>query len=69
MELAALAHGLKGTIANFTDGTAFQSAVKIEQFAKEADLCRAVEAFKRLESDVEALLKSLKSFASAVPKV
>jgi CheY-like chemotaxis protein len=69
MELAALAHGLKGTIANFTDGTAFQSAVKIEQFAKEADLYRAAEAFKRLERDVDALLKSLKSFASSVPKV
>jgi two-component system sensor histidine kinase/response regulator len=68
LELAALAHGVKGTIANFTDGTAFQSAVKLEQLAKEADLCRAAEALKRLEADVEALLKSLKSFASAVPK-
>jgi CheY-like chemotaxis protein len=68
VELAALAHGLKGTIANFTDGTAFQSAVKIEQLAREADLYRAADAFKRLETDVEALLKSLRSFASAIPK-
>jgi HPt (histidine-containing phosphotransfer) domain-containing protein len=68
LELAALSHALKGTIANFTDGAAFQSALKIEQLAKEADLYRAAEAFKRLEDDVETLLTSLKSFASAVPK-
>jgi two-component system sensor histidine kinase/response regulator len=67
-ELAALSHALKGTIANFTDGAAFQSALKIEQLAKEADLYRAAEAFKRLEDDVETLLTSLKSFAIAVPK-
>ena len=59
LELAALAHALKGTIANFTDGAAFQSALKIEQLAKEADLYRAAEAFKRLEDNVEALLQHL----------
>jgi CheY-like chemotaxis protein len=69
MELGSLAHAMKGTIANFTDGVAFQSAVKIEQLAKEADLHRAGEAFKRLETDVEALLESLRSFANAVPKM
>jgi HPt (histidine-containing phosphotransfer) domain-containing protein len=67
-ELASLAHALKGTIANFTDGAAFQSAVKVEQLAKEADLYRAGESFRRLEADVDALLNSLRSFASAVPK-
>jgi two-component system, sensor histidine kinase and response regulator len=69
MELGSLAHAMKGTIANFTDGVAFQSAVKIEQLAKEADLHRAGEAFKRLETDVEALVESLRSFANAVPQV
>jgi HPt (histidine-containing phosphotransfer) domain-containing protein len=68
IELASLAHAMKGTIANFTDGAAFQSAVRIEQLAKEADLHRASEAFKRPEGDLEALLQSLHSFASAVPK-
>jgi len=68
VELARLAHALKGTIANFTDGGAFLSAVKIEQLAKEADLYRAAEAFKRLEDDVDALLQSLRWFATAVPK-
>jgi two-component system sensor histidine kinase/response regulator len=68
VELAATAHALKGTIANFTDGTAFQSAAKIEQLAREADLYRAAEALQRLEGDVAVLLQSLRSFASAVPK-
>jgi two-component system sensor histidine kinase/response regulator len=68
IELASLAHAMKGTISNFTDGAAFQSAVRIEQLAKEADLHRAGEAFKRLEGDVELLLQALRSFASAVPK-
>jgi two-component system, sensor histidine kinase and response regulator len=68
VELAGLAHGLKGTIANFTDGRAFQSAVKLEGLAKEADLKLAAEAFKRLETDVEDFLKSLRLFAGAVPR-
>ena len=46
VELASLAHALKGTIANFTDGAAFQSVVKVEQLAKEADLHRAGECFR-----------------------
>jgi hypothetical protein len=65
VELAALVHGLKGTIANFTDGRALPSAVKLERLAKEADLKLAAEAFKRLEGDVEDLLKSLRLFASS----
>jgi two-component system, sensor histidine kinase and response regulator len=67
-ELAAIAHGLKGAIANFTDGNAFQSAAKVEQLAREADLFRAAEVLKRLEADVESLLRSLRAFTNAVPK-
>jgi HPt (histidine-containing phosphotransfer) domain-containing protein len=67
-ELAGIAHALKGALANFTDGAAFQSAVKIEQLAKEADLHRAAEALQRLEDDVEALLQSLRAFTGAVSK-
>jgi HPt (histidine-containing phosphotransfer) domain-containing protein len=67
-ELASSAHALKGTIANFTDGPAFQSAARLEELAREADLHRAGETFRRLEADVDALLRSLRSFASAVAK-
>jgi two-component system sensor histidine kinase/response regulator len=67
-ELAAAAHALKGAIANFTSCAAFHSVVRLEQLAKEADLQLAAEALKRLEVEVNLLLQSLKSFASAVPK-
>jgi two-component system sensor histidine kinase/response regulator len=68
VELAGLAHALKGTLANFTDGPAFQAAAKVEQLAQEADLYRAAETFRRLEGYIETLLESLRSFASAMPK-
>jgi two-component system, sensor histidine kinase and response regulator len=67
-ELASAAHALKGAIANFTGCTAFQSVVRLEQLAKEADLQLAAEALKRLDGEINMLLQSLKSFASATPK-
>jgi signal transduction histidine kinase/DNA-binding response OmpR family regulator len=62
MEVVSVAHALKGTIANFTKGTSFQSAARIEDLASEGDVGRAAEAFKRLECDVDTLLTSLRSF-------
>jgi CheY-like chemotaxis protein len=67
-ELTGMAHALKGTIANFTDGNAFQAASRLEELAREADLRRASETFQRLEAEIDALQRSLRSFASAVPK-
>jgi two-component system sensor histidine kinase/response regulator len=67
-QIASAAHALKGAIANFSGCAAFQSVVRLEQLAKEADLQSAAEALKRLESEIDALLLSLKSFASAMPK-
>jgi two-component system, sensor histidine kinase and response regulator len=68
LEIARLAHGLKGAISNFTSGPAFHSAVRLEQFAKEADLTLAADAYRQLEKDSQALLSALREFASAVPK-
>jgi two-component system sensor histidine kinase/response regulator len=67
-ELARLAHALKGAIANFTQDATFQSCVRLELLAKEADLHHAAEAFKQLKVDVDALMKSLKMFVPGVPK-
>jgi signal transduction histidine kinase/CheY-like chemotaxis protein len=67
-EIASSTHALKGAIANFSGCAAFQSVVHLEQLAKQADLQSAAEALKRLESEIEALLQALKSFASAIPK-
>jgi HPt (histidine-containing phosphotransfer) domain-containing protein len=68
LELASAAHALKGTISNFTGCTALHSAARLEQLAREAHLQLAAEALKQLEGEVNALLQSLKSFASAIPK-
>jgi two-component system sensor histidine kinase/response regulator len=67
-KLAAVAHALKGAIANFTGCTAFHSVVRLEQLAKEADLQLAAEALKKLDGEISALLQSLKSFTSTMPK-
>jgi two-component system sensor histidine kinase/response regulator len=67
-EVARLAHALKGAISNFTQDAAFQSCVRLELLAKEADFHRAPDAFKRLEADVDALLNALKMFVGGVAK-
>jgi len=68
MEIARLAHGLKGAISNFTSGAAFHSAVRLEQFAKEGDTSLAADAFKQLQRDMDELMSALKDFVRAVPK-
>jgi two-component system, sensor histidine kinase and response regulator len=68
MEVARLAHGLKGAISNFTSGAAFHSVVRLEQFAKEGDTTLAIDAFKQLERDMNDLMKALQDFVRAVPK-
>jgi HPt (histidine-containing phosphotransfer) domain-containing protein len=68
MEVARLAHGLKGAISNFSSGAAFHSAVRLEQFAKEGDTTLAFEAFKQLERDMNDLTNALKDFVRAVPR-
>ena len=68
MEIARLAHGLKGAISNFTSGAAFHAAVRLEQYAKEGDTSLAAEAFKQLERDVDELMNALRDFVRGVPK-
>jgi two-component system sensor histidine kinase/response regulator len=69
LEIARLAHGLKGAISNFTSGAAFHSAIRLEQFAKEGDTTLAADAFRQLERDMDELMNALKDFVRAVPKV
>ena len=68
MEIARLAHGLKGAISNFTSGAAFHSAVRLEQFAKEGDTTLGANAFKQLQRDMDELMSALRDFVRAVPK-
>jgi two-component system, sensor histidine kinase and response regulator len=62
-QLTRTAHALKGAIANFTDGTAFQSAVKLEQMGREGDLSAVTAALPRLETQVQELVEALRVFA------
>jgi HPt (histidine-containing phosphotransfer) domain-containing protein len=68
MEVARLAHGLKGAISNFSSGAAFHAAVRLEQFAKEGDTTLAFDAFKQLERDMNDLTNALQDFVRAVPR-
>jgi CheY-like chemotaxis protein len=68
-QLAKAAHALKGAIANFTDGQAFQSAVRLEQAARESDLRFAEEGLPRLESEVTELVEELRAFVGAEQRV
>jgi len=68
MEVARLAHGLKGAISNFSSGAAFHSAVRLEQFAKEGDTTLAFDAFKQLERDMNDLTNALKDFVRGIPR-
>ena len=62
-QLTRTAHALKGAIANFTDGTAFQSAVRLEQMGREGDLSAVTAALPRLETQVQELVEALRVFA------
>jgi two-component system, sensor histidine kinase and response regulator len=68
-QIARAAHALKGAIANFTDGQAFQSAVRLEQAARESDLRVAAEGLPRLEREVAELVEELRAFVGAEQRV
>jgi two-component system, sensor histidine kinase and response regulator len=68
-QLARAAHTLKGAIANFTDGQAFQSALCLEQAARECDLRVAAKGLPRLEREVAKLVEELRTFVSAEQRV
>jgi two-component system sensor histidine kinase/response regulator len=68
-QLARAAHALKGAIANFSDGQAFQSAVRLEQAARENDLRVVAEGLPRLEREVTELVEELRAFVGAEQRV
>lgn len=64
-ELVRQAHSLKGLIANFESGTAWQTAAAMEQAAKNEDLETALSLQGKLRSTTECLAKSLQGFKLA----
>ena len=68
-QIARAAHALKGAIANFTDRQAFQSAVRLEQAARESDLRFAEEGLPRLDREVAELVEELRVFVGVEQRV
>lgn len=56
------AHFLKGSLGNFEQGLAFQSALELETIGRFGDLSRAHEAFETLKMELEKLNYSLRIF-------
>lgn len=53
------AHALKGSIANFSEGAAFQTARRLEEMGRSLDLAGAGEAFQLMEAQVQRLFQAL----------
>src|SRR5262245_35613438 len=54
-----MAHALKGAVANFSEGAAFQLALRLEMMGKQGDRSAAAGALRELESAVERLGRAL----------
>jgi HPt (histidine-containing phosphotransfer) domain-containing protein len=57
------AHALKGAIANFSEGGAFQNSRRLEEMGRSEDLAGADEVFRRLEEQVQHLHQALAEWA------
>ena len=62
-QLAVVAHGLKGAVANFTDGPALQATKALEMTGKQNDLAAADEAFRKLMVELDRLQSALSEFS------
>jgi len=63
--LADAAHGLKGSVGNFGDSAALDTARKLETIARQGDLEGAWEMYAVLEDDIARLLPALHVIGSS----
>ena len=61
--LAAAAHGLKGAVANFTQGAALQATKTLESLARQGNLEAAGEAYRRVTVELDRLEVALSNFS------
>ena len=61
--VAVAAHGLKGAVANFTDGAALQATKALESAARQADLRATGEAYRKVTIELDRLEVALSSFS------
>ncbi|HEV2314243.1 MAG TPA: PAS domain S-box protein [Candidatus Acidoferrales bacterium] len=70
VEIARVAHTLKGFVGNFGRGGAYRAVEEMESFAKESNMARTAKAFVVVERELKELLAMLESFrAPAVEAV
>jgi len=61
--LARAAHTVKGSVANFAAGQAFEAALNLEQTARRGDLTSAAGAVEALDGALEELCEALAGVA------
>ncbi len=61
--LAVAAHGLKGAVANFTDGEALQAVKVLESAAKQGNLQAASEEYRKVGVELDRLQTALLQFS------
>jgi PAS domain S-box-containing protein len=66
-QLAAAAHALKGAAGLFAEGRAYESARRLERFAKAGDLSAAGPALADVEADVSQLIAELRDLRDKLP--
>ncbi|HEV2222936.1 MAG TPA: response regulator [Candidatus Acidoferrales bacterium] len=70
VEIARVAHTLKGSVGNFGRGAACRAVEEMESFAKQSDIARTANAFVVVERELKELLAALEPFrAQAVEAV
>lgn len=66
--IASAAHALKGAVANFAAGPAFELALELEMIGRKSDLTRSKEVYKSLDGEIERLVDELTGFKSQLQK-
>ena len=62
--IGPVAHSLKGAVSTFSARNALHAAMTVETLARDADLDGATEAFDRLRSEVDELMRELAELRS-----
>lgn len=63
--LGRLAHGLRGSVANFSTGAAYRAAARLEEMAGAGELADAPLELRRLRRGLERLIGAMREFDGA----
>lgn len=66
-QVRAAAHALRGAVANFSEGLAYEAARRLEEMGRDANLAEAPAAIHALELGIEQLRRELDGYAGHPP--